>query len=603
VDLLGRDALVDAIVDQICERSSSAEPNLSGPSVVAIEGPWGSGKSTLMQLVRKKLAERQGRHSKGRSAFKRLTVIRAMRLLRGGLPAMPTRSVENPSESSFATAWYNPWVHQSGEQTWAGLTEAIVEAARPVLYPAETQREAYWFRWNAGRLDRQMIRRALYRRILSPLLGFSLVAVALPLAITFLQLEQPLHLGALNVDPSVLALVPPLGFLLAGLVHTALRYLGGSASGYLPASLFHGPVSGVSEIDRTDRANPWHLSDPLQEARAGSLYLDQHGVHAVLSDMSLEGYQLVVFVDDLDRCRPSTLGEVFEAINVFLSGVATSVPEVRFVIGLDPAVVVDHLDRIYGDGAGSWVNGKGVDPSPGWAFLRKLVQLPVRIPRLSESAISTFVASATSLDPHPTVPQHRSTLRAGPSLLTDPTSRARRGADSLSPSFKPAPNSRQPQATRGVAQARPVHVIPWRSLERHPSVGEFLRQRLQAQSEPSIREAKRLINVWQFLERRLSRSNPLTDPAAILVRARHLIVLAEIVTRWPAIQDSLHRIIDGSTGLGTLAANAADDASWAEAISHIGIDEGRHGHALDALRSLLREHDGIGVASLAARLY
>ncbi|MGH4007578.1 MAG: P-loop NTPase fold protein [Pseudonocardiaceae bacterium] len=64
-----------------------------------------------------------------------------------------------------------------------------------------------------------------------------------------------------------------------------------------------------------------------------------------IRDLRKEGYDLVVFIDDLDRCSARVTSEVFEAIILFLSG-ATGL-SAKFAIGLDPAVVAAHLDTVY----------------------------------------------------------------------------------------------------------------------------------------------------------------------------------------------------------------------------------------------------------------
>lgn len=76
------------------------------------------------------------------------------------------------------------------------------------------------------------------------------------------------------------------------------------------------------------------LRDPLYEARSGYHYLIQHDIAAVIADLRTAGYELVVFVDDLDRCGARTTAEVFEAVNLFLTG--TTDLHAKFVIGLDP---------------------------------------------------------------------------------------------------------------------------------------------------------------------------------------------------------------------------------------------------------------------------
>jgi len=76
------------------------------------------------------------------------------------------------------SVWFNPWAHQSGDQIWAGLTKAIIDAGEPVLYPTRAGREQYWFSHNEDRIDHHSLRRTIQRRIVSPLLGVAAAATA-----------------------------------------------------------------------------------------------------------------------------------------------------------------------------------------------------------------------------------------------------------------------------------------------------------------------------------------------------------------------------------------------------------------------------------------
>ena len=91
-------------------------------------------------------------------------------------------------------------------------------------------------------------------------------------------------------------------------------------------------------------------------------------------------------------------------------------------------------------------------------------------------------------------------------------------------------------------------------------------------------------------------------PAAAIRRAQHLLVLAEIVTRWPALQPPLHRRTGDRRELQILADSVTDDESWHQAVRQLDIDPDRHRKALDNLRELLRNHDGHAVADLASLL-
>jgi KAP family P-loop domain len=583
-DLLGRRVLAEALAEKLYDHAIGPRGGDPGPTVVTIEGPWGSGKSTLLDFVRDCLP--QPRTSVAVPG--RLTVRMASRLLRDGGPPPPSGDEPSaprdddhpaagpvdtpPSTRGVVTAWFNPWAHQSGEQVWAGLVAEIIEAARPVLYPSETARERYWFARNLTRVDRFALRRTLHRRVLSPMLTFGALGVVASLAIAIAELETTVDIAGARVQTAMVALVIASTFLLLGALHTGWRFLRRAAARFLPGELFHGPVAVSPDVDAGPAGQIEGLSDPLRRARAGSLYLHQHDVSELVTDLDRAGYELMVFVDDLDRCRALTTAEVFEAINLFLAGFVSKGrrthresagdPEgslrARFVIGLDPVVVAGHLDRVYADLYDPATALDGEDPSPGWAFLRKLVHLPVLVPQVSDEEMVRVVGQITGVP-------------AGPAAASGPR---RPGLESSG---------------------------GWR-LPPDADINALVQRRLAAQPDRSIREATRQLNVWEFYERVLAATDPMDDPGAVRKRSETLVILAEVITRWPALQRFLHRRTDSRTGLQLLAAAAADDNEWRHTARTVFAGRDIADEALPTLRQLLRDHDGMAVADLASQL-
>jgi hypothetical protein len=530
------------------------------------------------------------------AAPSRLTVREASGLLRNGVPPESDsgRRITNadttrrPASRGVVSAWFNPWAHQSGEQVWAGLVAEIIEAAQPVLYPTEQARERYWFARNLGRVDRFALRRTLHRRTLSPGLTLGALGVVASMAIAIAEIESTVHISGFGVQTAIIALMLSAVFLLGGGLHTLWRFMRGSAVRFLPGELFHGPVGSTASPD-ADPGDPLRaegLTDPLRRARAGSLYLHQHHVSGLLNDLDRAGYELIVFVDDLDRCQAQTTAEVFEAINLFLAGFVSERrgtsrensfdPEAslraRFVIGLDPVVVAGHLDRVYADVYEPEAERDSDDPSPGWAFLRKLVHLPIVVPQVSDADIMGFIDRIATTAPRPAAPRPAAPRPAAP--VAQP-------AD-------PPP----PPPTAGGATT-------WLAVQ-HPGVRELIAERFADQPDRSVREAMRQLNLCQFYERVLAVSA--IEAADEVGRSRHLVVLAEIISRWPSLQRHLHRRRGDRTGLQLLADAADDDPAWSAAVDAVVPDLVTHEHAVTALRALLVRYEGREVAALAARL-
>ncbi|MBB5869654.1 WD40 repeat protein [Allocatelliglobosispora scoriae] len=596
-DLVGRDRMARVLADQL-RRPADAGGSSPAPTVIGIDGPWGCGKTTLMYLVRRHLPPPMPEPPNG-GAREQLTVDQVLRQIHrysDAAPVLPTRPEARPR--GVVTAWFNPWAHQSGEQVWAGLANEIIEAAAVVLYPTERERERYWLARNLGRIDRHAIRLTLQRRTRSSILGLATsAAVVAPVAIAIAQLGAPLRIGHEDVPPSWIAILVAVATVIGGVVHTALRRRFGKAAHYLPSELLQGPVlDGLNVGDDDGTVDP--APDPLRRARAGSLYLYQHNIGDIVDDLDTAGYDLVVFVDDLDRCRASTTADVFEAINLFLANVTSrSGLRARFVVGLDSTVVVAHLDSVYGNQQGAVAGLHADDPSPGWAFLRKLIQLPVVVPLILDDGIRAFVDSVTGRDPLPPVADAPAPPPVADAATEHPPVPAAPAAPSAEAAAEP---TRLAEAAAPLAPSPPTNPA-WPSLELHPGVGDLLVRRIVAQPDRSLREAKRLLNVWQLYVRMLDDIDPVSDPADALTRAQRLLGLSEIVTRWPALQRGLHQLVGSRRGLQLLAAAVDDDDSWRRIVQQLGFIP-ESGRALVNLRSLLREHDGQRIADLAARL-
>ena len=585
-DLLGRGALTQALANLLLWRPT-APGGETGPSVVTFEGPWGTGKTTVMRLVEKRIAANPVIPSTRRH----MSVAAARKILRESRsPDNSTSTIAPEDYRGALTAWFNPWAHQSSEQVWAGLARSITDAAKPVLYPidAEGIANTYWLTRNAQRIDRFAVGRSLLIRAISPLLGFSAVTALATILINLAKLNSTtlFRVAHLRVTPSTLALAIAIVLLLAGILHTVIRYFG-SASRFLPAELITGPILSMS-LSEDAAESVKSLRDPVYWRKSGYLRIVQEDTAATIRDLRRAGYDLVVFIDDLDRCTTRTTAEVFEAINLFLSG--TTELEAKFVIGLDPVVVAAHLDTVYKDLDDAHLVLYGDDPSPGWAFLRKVVQLPVGAPRVTNSAIDQFLRVALEM---PSDAVSIATYATGENMDIE----TEKGVI-VSPHA--AHGGASPPIISQAADKSPVRMG---SLERQPEVVALIRQRLTAQPERSTREAKRLLNVWQLYQRVMDLVAPLSHEEAVIERARHLVILAEIITRWPAMQHRLHQSLNGRRGLQILAAAArSDDIKWANALKVTGLDNPDYSQAVGNLRELLRMYDGTTVADLAERV-
>ena len=88
---------------------------------------------------------------------------------------------------------------------------------------------------------------------------------------------------------------------------------------------------------------------------------------------------LVVLIDDLDRCNPDRIIETLEAIKLFLS-----VKNTTFIIAADENVIQYAIKKKY-------PKEHDYDPEIAQEYIEKIIQLPIYIPELSSKDIENYL--------------------------------------------------------------------------------------------------------------------------------------------------------------------------------------------------------------------
>lgn len=94
---------------------------------------------------------------------------------------------------------------------------------------------------------------------------------------------------------------------------------------------------------------------------------------------------LVILIDDLDRCNPERIIDNLEAIKLFLN-----VPKTAFVIGADERIVRHAIECRYKTPN---IHSTEIEQYKGIVtdYLEKLIQVPYRLPRLSNADVETYM--------------------------------------------------------------------------------------------------------------------------------------------------------------------------------------------------------------------
>lgn len=143
-------------------------------------------------------------------------------------------------------------------------------------------------------------------------------------------------------------------------------------------------AGNVASMDPTDVEKQLTVaSSYLKPAAERSVPEEIHQFRAEFGDLIEEAEieQLVVLIDDLDRCLPATAIDTMEALRLFLF-----VPKTAFIIGADEGMIEYAVRRHFPD--------LPIVPSPipyARHYLEKLIQVPFRIPALGVQEVRVYV--------------------------------------------------------------------------------------------------------------------------------------------------------------------------------------------------------------------
>lgn len=613
-DTLGRRAMVDALQDFL------TDPDTAPPIVVGVHGPWGYGKTSVLTQLRARLDPDQpdvGWTEPRRPTHElvwddpkdrgRLTAREAWRRFERRKAPMTDRlgcrlkelDLDRPRERTRISVWFSPWMYPTREELWAGLARELLTSITHRLPPED--REKLWFDLNLRRTDPEVMRRRILKSYIprSPA-GIAVAVLALVVVVAALVGEAYL-LWSQALQPVLAGLLVgfPLIGLLAKVAWTALR---GTVKHVLPPEVLSGPAGAPSH----DRKRSSEARDPLYESEAGYLYLIQHDVRHIVRLATAEE-PIVVFIDDLDRCSSEIVSSTIEAINLFMNN---AFGECIFVVALDPATIAAHLEVSH-DAIRRRIEERPVTYAHlgdiGWRFMEKIVDLPIRLPRLPDEAVSAYAAALVTPAPaprrngtpttaaQPAVPspaRERTTAEQPPNVspppgaaaLPEPSPTGSTAAGTVTAGWPPSPVEAITMAT-AAAVADTVERI-----ETIRDVSDALRDAMLELPRRNPREMKRFLNLWRFYLGVESRADQLpSDVEGMVVHGKSVARLVQIMLRWPKYLDRLGELHAGRTVLADLLAAADDPESWRVALHQAGMASAEA--ELTSLRELLAGSD------------
>lgn len=310
-------------------------PKTQPPVTIAIEGEWGEGKSSVMSL------------------------------LRGDL-----------EKSRFRPVWFNAWHQQSEEQLLASLLEHIKGQGVP----------PWWH------IDNWIFRvRLLHRRFrakwpLMIVLTLALCAgVAFELSRNGLKLDDFVHFGRDSIQL--------IKFLLPWSSEKNPPDLGQFGLAATVLAMF----TAIFKKARAFGIDPSKLTDNLRNAASIKDVKLDPGVRPrfarefgdVCTAWSWGGRRVIIFIDDLDRCRPDSVVTVLESINflttagdcIIVLGMAQE--QVTHCVGLGFKEIAEAEDAYRGGGSSDQEKATARFKY-GAFYIKKLVNIVAPLPKTTQ---------------------------------------------------------------------------------------------------------------------------------------------------------------------------------------------------------------------------
>ena len=227
------------------------------PLVIGVFGPWGSGKTSLMHLIRTVLEQRR---------------------------------------SSIQTIWLNVWQLSNQEELWNAFLQALLTTVHG--------RMPFYRRWafDLSLLARRVRWGVLFHQLLVN--SYRILIVIIPMLLVLFgpkQLSQDQQ-SPQSLNRWIALLLDP--------------WTGGAVSLFLGLWLLVKPVvHAARDVVSLDLGKA--LKEASYETRVSTLQHLQSEFARLVHKWVGDNGRLVVFVDDLDRCIPDKAPEVLEAIKLF----------------------------------------------------------------------------------------------------------------------------------------------------------------------------------------------------------------------------------------------------------------------------------------------
>jgi len=361
-DMLGYGAYSHAIFKFLTSDKTSP------PLTISIQAPWGGGKTSLMRMIQNELDPDIIKTTKTPTTNPEQP---SLDKLKNEIKSPGKEKLHlTPNPKKRITVWFNAWKYQNTEQVWAGLADAIIRQVVDQLKPE--QRQKFWLRLHLKRTGVETIDSIIQKHVVSNWKE---------------KVKKYIPVYLIAISASLIALIvdslSPEGIPATGLGAVTITILGSGLG------LFKQHLTSKTDVEKESAESilGQYVTVPNYSKNLGMLHHVEEDLRGVFEINPDRKKPIVIFIDDLDRCSPSKVANVMEAINLFL---AADLPPCIFIMGMDTEMVAASLEEAHSKIIAKLPQYDNQTPL-GWRFMDKFVQLPVILPRPDQSDLDTYV--------------------------------------------------------------------------------------------------------------------------------------------------------------------------------------------------------------------
>jgi hypothetical protein len=389
IDLLYFSDYSRSIVDFIKNKKNKE------PLVIGIDAAWGTGKTTLMHLVEKELLKEftikdivannfdseWGIHKSVINQFKKEIQEKEMKMrkkaeeIRNNYPEI--QKYPKNLDYTYPTIWFNAWKYDKEKSLLAAM---IIEIFSQINSKYGYGGYIFKIRLALKRFGLKTILTDLIKNFLPPII---LLIGVMSWLISSTNLNKNSFIELNTTYYSDFGMLNTFYFFQFQLIKNLFILIGSFAIGYTYIKKIYTNPFSISINKLYNESNIEEKIGFIREFE--KIFSDVVSIITKHSSNKADK-KLIIFIDDLDRCKPPKSAEVIEAINTILDA-----DNCIFIIGMDSKMVELSIESKYKSLAGSIESRDSATSSIGKLFLEKIIQINFRIPDPSPKVFNKFI--------------------------------------------------------------------------------------------------------------------------------------------------------------------------------------------------------------------